>query len=116
MSEISDTTRHLTGPQRAALDALAGGATRDQAATVAKRTRRTVDRWLADDPAFGEALNDVTGQAIADAARRLAVTLDLAVTAITDLLAGDDTPAHVRLRAAQLAIDGAVRLQEAEQV
>ena len=111
MSENVRPERHLTGPQRAALDALASGASRSQAAAIANRTERTLARWL-DEPAFQSALSAVTDRAIADAARRLATTLSLAVDTIGDLLADDDTPAHVRLRAAQVAIDSAVKLRE----
>lgn len=101
----------LTGPQRQAIDALAAGASRAQAATIANRTERTLGRWF-EDPAFADALSAITDQAIHDAGRRLATTLDRAVDTINELLADDETPAHVRLRAAQLAIDGAVRLTE----
>ena len=102
----------LTGPQRAAIDALAAGASRKQAAMAAKRSERTLARWIADDQAFGHALNAIADQAIRDASRRLALTLDLAVSTIDGLLSDDDTPAHVRLRAAQVKVDAVVKLRE----
>jgi len=105
--------KKLTGAQRAALDALASGASRDQAADAADRTRRTLDRWIDGDPAFQRALNEASEAAIADAARRLNGLLRHAVNAIAYVLQHPDEPGgHARLRAAQMTIDAAVKLRE----
>lgn len=91
---------------------MAAGASREQAATVAGRTRRTLDRWIFEDEAFGQALADVSDQAIGEASRRLAFTLGLAIDTIDSLMRSETAPAHIRLRAAGLAIDAALKLSE----
>ena len=112
MTENVLNTGHLTAAQRAAMIALADGATKDQAAIIANRTRRTVDRWLQDDQAFIDAVNRSTDETIADASRRLAALLDEAVDVMREIMAAEDAPHHVRLRAADLAATHAVKLRE----
>jgi len=112
MSENVPDSGHLTEAQRRALRALSDGATKDQAATVANRTRRTIDRWIADDPAFSDALRRATDTTIADASRRLAALLDEAGEVIQEIMHAEDAPYHVRLRAADLAYSHAPKLRE----
>lgn len=118
MTEIPDESGHLRPEQRAAIEALASGATKEQAAAVAGRTRRTLDRWISEDQAFRAALQAMTDEAVKDTARRLAGMLEDAVTAMQDVVgagkAGD------RLRAAEMILANAVKMREfadlAEQV
>jgi hypothetical protein len=105
-------TGHLTDAKRAALRALASGATKDQAATVANRTRRTIDRWLQDDPVFVDALTASTDESVADAGRRLAALLDEAINVLIDIMHRVDVPYHVQLRAVDVAINSLIRLRE----
>jgi hypothetical protein len=105
-------TRHLTDAQRAALRALASGATKDQAATVANRTRRTIDRWLQDDPFFADALTASTDRAVDNAGRRLAALLDLAVDVLIDIMQRDDISPHIQLRSVDVAIGSLIKLRE----
>lgn len=116
MTDNVQTKRHLTTPQRRALGALADGATRNQAALIANRTRRTLDRWIADDNQFGDALKASTDAAVTDAGRRLAGLLELAITELGKLLSADDVPPHVRLRAIDGAVANLVRLREFDEL
>jgi len=112
MTDKVQNTGHLSTPQRAALQALADGASKQQAATIAGRTRRTLDRWIGEDPAFGAALKQATNAAVADASRRLAALLDDAIKAIAYVLKHPETANHTRLRAADAAINNLIRLRE----
>jgi hypothetical protein len=112
MAENGERQGHLTTPQRKALLALSNGSTRDQAAVVANRSRRTIDRWLQDEPAFSDAMRASTDASIDDAGRRLAALLDLAIEVLIDILGQDDISAHVRLRAVEVAIGHMVKLRD----
>lgn len=103
--------RRLTPEQQKALEALASGATKQQAAMIAGRTLRTLERWY-HDPAFQAALREVTGAAVEDAARRTATTLNQALTVLLVLMGSKDAPPAVRLRAADLIIVHAVKMRE----
>lgn len=116
MSDIADDLRHdlrhLSPEQRTAVEALASGATKDQAATIAGRTRRTLDRWLVEEPAFTQALRAATDEAVQDAARRLSGLLELIITAVAgDIESGETTPRD-RLRALDVVARHAVKLRE----
>lgn len=112
MAEITDESGQLRPEQRAAIEALASGATKEQAATVAGRTRRTLDRWIAGDPAFRAALQATTDEAVKDAARRLAALLEDAVTAMHDVVARVSSKDADRLRAAEMILANAVKMRE----
>jgi len=105
-------TGNLTTAQRKALDALAYGATKEQAATIAGRTERTVNRWIHDDPEFTDALKVITDDAVSDASRRLASLLDNALDVLLLILNGPDAPDHVRLRAVDMVIGNLIKLRE----
>jgi hypothetical protein len=112
MSENVPLSGHLTTPQRKALQALADGATRNQAALLAGRTPRTLNRWIQDEPAFSSALKASTDRAVGDAGRRLAALLDEAVNVLIDIMTRPDVPYHVQLRAVDVAISSLIRLRE----
>jgi len=112
MTENVPNTGHLSTAQRAALQALTDGASKDQAATLAGRTRRTLDRWIGEDPAFGAALKQSTDATVADAGRRLAGLLDDAIKALGYVLKHPETADHNRLRAADAVISNLIRLRE----
>lgn len=116
MSENVPPAGHLSTPQRAALDALASGATKAQAASIAKRTRRTLDRWIATEPAFSGALKNVTDAAVADAARRLAMMLDRALDVLDIVLQDPTTPHHVQLRAIDTVVGNLIKLREFDEL
>ena len=110
-TENVKNTGHLTTPQRAALEALADGATKAQAATVANRTERTLRRWISEDAAFADAMKASTDETVADAGRRLAALLSTAVDVLEEILQGDIS-AHIRLRAVDIAIGNFIKLRE----
>jgi len=112
MTDNVPNAGHLTEAQRRALGALADGATKSQAAIVAGRTRRTIDRWIADDEAFSDALRRATDASIADASRRLAALLDEVVGVLKEIMWATDAPYHVRLRAADLVATHAPKLRD----
>lgn len=110
-----NVTLTLTPKQRRALAELASGATWADAAQAAGVTMRTMHRWR-NHPAFVAAMRRVTRGALHDAARRLMGNAETAVDALIELAGGgdddDDIAEGVRLRAADLLLTYAVRLQE----
>lgn len=112
MTENGLSSGHLTTPQRKALQALADGATKDQAATLAGRTERTINRWIADDSAFNNALKASTDASVMNASRRLAALLDEAIDTLADILRRDDVADHIQLRSVDVAISNLVKLRE----
>jgi hypothetical protein len=116
MTENVPLSGYLTTPQRKALEALASGATKGQASTIADRTERTINRWISEDDRFADALRASTNASVEDASRRLAALLEDAVTALYWLVKKQDTPDHVRLRAADTIISNLVRLREFDEL
>lgn len=107
-----EPTKRLTGKQAKALDALLDGANVQTAATLAGVNRKTLSRWLSYDLDFWKAYQKHSQGALQLAARRLTNKLDGAVELLGDVMEDEDAPAGVRLRAAQLVVDGALRLLE----
>jgi hypothetical protein len=112
MAENVPLGGYLTTPQRKALQALAGGATKGQASTLAGRTVRTLNRWIQDEPAFSDALKASTDASVDDAGRRLAALLDEAVNVLIDIMQRDDISPHIQLRAVDVAIGSLIKLRE----
>ena len=85
-----------------------------QAPTVAGAARNTgvserqMFRWLAD-PAFRAELREAESGAIDAAARSLAALASKALVIVGAILDAPDTPAGVKLRAAQVVLDAALR-------
>jgi hypothetical protein len=111
-TRIIQNTGDLTVPQRRAVEALASGATKQQAATIAGRTERTINKWLADFPVFADALRRASDMTVDNASRRLGAILDDAIDVIVEIMGDGDTSPHVRLRAAELAIGNLIKLRE----
>lgn len=93
----------LSPKQQIAIQSLLDGRTKSQAAEAAGVAPRSLRRWFAD-PTFQAALTTATDAAISDAARRLAGTLDEAVTVLAEVMANKEEKAPDRLRAAGLII------------
>ena len=106
-----EPTKRLTGKQTKALDALLDGANVQTAAERAGVNRKTLGRWL-QEPDFWRAYQLHSNDALQLASRRLTNKLDGAVELLGDVMEDDEAPAGVRLRAAQLVVDGALRLLE----
>jgi len=101
----------LSKAQRTALRALSSGATKRQAAVLAHRTERTLNRWIVEDLAFREGLKSTTSVAIADASRRLAMMLDEAMDVLKDIMTQRGKP-NERLRAVDMVVSNLVKLRE----
>ena len=104
--------KRLSGKQQRALDALLDGANVQTAATLAGINRKTLARWLAHDVTFWNAYQANSRASLQLAARRLTNRLDSAVDLLGEVMLDEEAPAGVRLRAAQLTLDGALRLLE----
>lgn len=116
MSENVLQDGNLNESQLKALDSLANGATKLQAATIAGVTVRTLDRWMADDPAFDNALRIVTDAAVSDAKRRLSAMLEKSLTALEAIIENSDTKDRDKLRAIELNINNFVKLREFDEL
>lgn len=101
----------LSTPQRKAIDALTSGATKIQAAAAARRTERTVNRWLGE-PLFAGTIQAITDLSISDASRRLAAMLEDAIGVLSDIMRDDDVPVAIRMKAASSIIEHMIRLRE----
>lgn len=115
MSQNVQETRRLTPKQRRALDALLSGATVGHASGAAGVTTRTLARWRLQ-PDFSHELRRRTTQAVGDATRRLAGSLDVAVDVLRLVMLDATEPAAVRVRAAKVALDTGLRLMELTEV
>ena len=102
----------LTGKKARALEALLDGANVQTAAALAGVNRKTLARWLSYDPDFWKTYQQHSQASLQLAARRLTNKLDGAVELLGDVMEDNEAPAGVRLRAAQLVVDGALRLLE----
>lgn len=104
--------KRLTAKQVKALEALLDGDNVQTAAARAGVNRKTLGRWLTE-PLFWELYQVNSRRALELAARRLTGKLDGAVELLGAVMDDSDAPPGVRLRAAQLALDNALRLLEA---
>ena len=101
----------LTAKQAKGLEALLDGANIQDAAAAAGVNRKTLARWL-QEPAYWKLYQVNSRRGLELAARRLTGKLDTAVDMLASVMEDDEAPAGVRLRAAQLVVDGALRLLE----
>ena len=108
-----DEPKQLTGKKAKALEALLEGLNIQDAAAVAGVNRKTLGRWLSYDLEFWKAYQVHSNGALQLAARRLTNKLDGAVELLGEVMDDTNAPAGVRLRAAQLVVDGSLRLLEA---
>lgn len=104
-----ELAKRQTGKRAKALEALLDGENVQDAAALAGVNRKTLTRWL-QEPEFWRAYQLHSNGALQLAAHRLTNKLDKAVELLGDIMDDSDAPAGVRLRAAQLALDGALRL------
>lgn len=101
------TNGKLTTRKSQAIAALISAPSIAEAAELAGMGRRTLDRWLAEDAGFQQALSAAESAAISEAVR--ATGADMAANFATMREIRDDLelPASVRLRAAQ-TLDGSL--------
>jgi hypothetical protein len=98
--------------KRQAVAALLTAPTVAEAARVAGVAERTIYRWLAGDAAFVADLRAAEETAIDHAARRLVGLQDDAIGLLGDVVADATAAPGVRVRAASLIVDLALRLRE----
>ena len=102
----------LTSRQRAVIELLLTGHTISSAATSARVSRKTIQRW-SGQPEFVAALRAGSDAALQSAARRLAVMTDYAINAIIGIMQnGGGGRSGPQLRAAEMILSHAVRYSE----
>ena len=111
-----ETVPRLSAKQSKALEALLSGMTKGDAATSAGVTPRTLNRWLHEDILFWDTLQQESQRSVFDATRRLTATLNTAVTVMASVMEDASAPAAVRLRAAQVVTETAVKLIETSDI
>lgn len=89
----------LNAAQRRAIAALLMGATHDEAATSARKSIRTVRRWLAEDDRFRSELADQSREIMRGAIERLQQGSDLAAAGLVAMAAGEIQPTSARVAA-----------------
>jgi len=89
---------------------LAAGGSYEEAGAEARRSKRTIVRWMAE-PAFARLVADLRAERLSVVTGRLAGSAPRAVDVLTQAM-GDDDPS-VRLRAAHLTLDWSMRLRRA---
>jgi transposase-like protein len=112
MSENAQTDKNLSSSQLRAIEALADGATLEQAAVIADRTPSTLRRWRREDDAYSGALQAAASETLEDAAVQLKGLLRLALERLRDVLEADDVKTHHLLRAIDMTASHAVKLTE----
>ena len=105
--------------QARAITALIEGNSKQEAAAAAGVTSRTFSRWMAE-PEFLAELDQQKSQIISYATMRTVAMMDHAIEAIHDILSGnteDKTEvSHMKLRAAKIALDSALKLIETNDI
>lgn len=115
MAEKSENVREtarLSAKQHRAIEALLSGSTKGDAAAAAGVNPRTLNRWINEDVLFWDTLQGESKRTVFDATRRLTAAMDTAVTVMTEVMQDASAPAAVRLRAAQVVTETAVKLIE----
>lgn len=113
---VRESVRKLSARQYRALEALLGGATKSDAATAAGVDPRTLNRWMNEDVLFWNTLQDESRKTVFDATRRLTAAMQSAVSVMMEVMEDGDAPAAVRLRAAQVVTETAVKLIETNDI
>ena len=108
--------KKLTPRQNRALGALLVGASQQEAAGVAGVTEQTIYRWLSKDVTFSNDLARRSNEAVKDATRRLATSLNMAVDVFQATMLDESLSQSLRLRAANYAATHALKLLEMSEV
>lgn len=117
MSEnVRESVPQLSAKQHKALEALLSGMTKGDAAKAAGVNPRTLNRWIGEDVLFWDTLQSESRKTVFDATRRLTAAMDTAVTVMVSVMNDGDAPAAVRLRAAQIATETAIKLIETSDI
>lgn len=105
---MQDSTYNLTPNQVKVLTALLAGRSVEASAKEAGVNPATVHRWL-NDPAFQAAQRDGRRVLAQQALAALQSVTRTAVAVVVELMTDKGKPASVRLRAAQIIIEGTVK-------
>lgn len=105
----------ITPKQQLALEAFLGGASVNDAASVAGVKNYQVSRWLHKDPVFSNAIRQAEAETLASLSRQLTTLGGMAGQALEDSL-GDDVPTLLRLRAADIVLARLLQLRELVQL
>lgn len=116
MSENVPDAGNLSTHQTKVLDCMATGATKEQAATIAGVTVRTINRWIAEDETFKAALDQLTQTAVAESAFNLAAMLGRANKAIQGILDDAKSKDGDKLRAAAMVYDTYIKIKEFQEL
>lgn len=110
---MSQSTDNLTPNQVTALSALLAGKSVQAAAKAASVTRETVHRWL-HEPDFQAAHRAGRRELASVALAQLQGATDAAVKVIKEIMNDKTKPPSIRLRAAQIVIESAIKWLELE--
>ena len=102
---------NLTPRQRKAVEALLTNGDVSAAAKTAGVSRDTIHRWMHNER-FLAALRDLTQQSLESLSRRLVVLADQAVSTLSQALEDTETPAGVKIRAADIILSRLLQLRE----
>lgn len=107
----NEVKNNLRPNQHRAIEALLNGMTKAQASAAAGVQPSTLSRWL-NDADFRAGLAAAGDVAVKDAATRLKASLDDAIGVMRDVMLDGDNPASIRLRAADMVANHAIKLIE----
>ena len=102
----------LTPRQRRAIPALLTEESIEAAATRAKLSRRTLDRWLKEDLQFQMELHQAQDRAIDEAISRLAGEARAAASTLAEIHRDTKVAAAVRVQAARAVLSEIMKLRE----
>lgn len=112
MAENGRPDANLSSHQLRAIEALATGATVEQAAIAADRTPGTLRRWRREEAAYAEALRQAADETLEDAATQLKGLLQVALGRLRDVLEDEDVGTGHLLRAIDMTAGHAIKLVE----
>ncbi len=111
-----DENERLTAPQRRAITALLEQRDIRAAAKAARVGETTLYRWLREDASFVAELRTVEGMVIDTVTRRLLQHQDVAMTTILRIMADQEYPASIRLKAATAVVEFMLKLRDLRNV
>lgn len=103
----------MTSKQTRALQSLLEGHTKRQAAAEAGCSESTLRRWATSDQAFIAAYKQATGEVLEATTRKAQAAAGNAITTLQAVMENADTPAGVRVQAADRILVHSAKLTEA---
>lgn len=110
-----DNESKLNEKQKRAIAAMLSAGTVSEACKIADVPRRTLYRWM-ENPTFAQALKAAEAETIKGASRRLSWVANKAAARVECLMDDSTAPPSVQLRAAQIALESAIRWREATDI